>query len=439
WLEDGFGCRSELIHYGEWPQALDEYRAQAVVLPHVNGSRNQKIARVAREMGMRVVVIQTEGRPNNVETMAYTSGMFADTTNVDLWFTWSDTVRDYMIEQRLMEPSKLVVGGAHRFDVYRPDLNRLLASRGDFARKHGLDPDRPIVSWATNFTHAKFNVANQAFLLEDWRDLGVDKLESLSDPLEFARLDWVARERSLEVMRELMRRRGDVQYILKPHPAEELDRYREFVDECRLTGVSATLVAREYIWDVLNAADVHIHRLCTTGVEAWLLGVPSIELHLFDYGVWSVDLPGAAAEAMEGNDVVVDSAGLIAVADSYLRDDSVTEVQLAARERYIRKWLHKVDGRRCYEHARVLAELVRDRRPIGEVSHGVINRRARIRSRVNRSLGRPGHESLRFWRRGTGSGVDRLGQLDKTIAKSDAEAWTRLAREALREQVEATV
>ena len=437
WLQDGFDCSSQLIHYGQWASGLMQYRPQAIVLSHVNGSRNQRMARVAHEMGTRVVVIQTEGRPNNIETMEYTSGQFADTHYVDLWFTWSETVREFMLERNILPPEKLVVGGAHRFDIYRPELNRLLMPRAEFARKYNLEAHRPIVSWATNFTTAKFHVAHQEFLFRDWQDLGMTRLPSLSDPLEFARLDWLAREQALEAMQALMRARPDVQAILKPHPAEELDRYQAFVGACRRDGMDVTLVVREYAWDILNAADVHIHRLCTTGVEAWLLDVPSVEFHPFDYGTWDAGIPGAAAEAMQGNDVVADADQLIERVGFYLGGGKSTSAQMAARGRYIQRWLHRVDGQRCYEHARILSQFIQERRPIKPFPPGELRWRTRARFGLNRLLKRPLETSLRFWQRPGRGEVDFLGQVDRTTLPEDIQLWTQRTREALKTQIEA--
>jgi len=437
WLEEGFGCSAELIHYGQWASALMQYRPQAIVLPHVNGSRNQRIARVAHEMDTRVVVIQTEGRPNNIETMEYAAGQFADTRYVDLWFTWSETVRDFMLERNVLPPERVVVGGPHRFDIYRPELNRLLMPRAEFAREYSLDANRPIVSWATNFTTAKFHVANQEFLLQDWQDLGVAQLPSLSDPLEFARLDWLAREGALESVQALMRAYPDAQFILKPHPAEELDYYRAFVEKCRQAEMNVTLVVREYIWDILNAVDVHIHRLCTTGVEAWLLDVPSIELHQFDYGDWSVKIPGAAAEAMQGNDWVTNADQLIERVGFYLDGGKPTAAQMAARERYIQRWLHRVDGRRCHEHARILSQFIQERRPIKPFPLDELSWQTRAKLGLNHLLRRPLDASLRFWQRPGQEEVDFLGQVDRTTSPEDARLWTRRAREALKTQIEA--
>src|SRR4029078_9722300 len=95
WLEQD-SISSALLPYAAWREALVTRRPSVVVLTHMNGSRNRAIAESARRMGSRNAVIQTEGRPNNLELMEYVVGRPEDVGQVDLWFTWSDAVRSYI-------------------------------------------------------------------------------------------------------------------------------------------------------------------------------------------------------------------------------------------------------------------------------------------------------------------------------------------------------
>jgi hypothetical protein len=177
--------------------------------------------------------------------------------------------------------------------------------------------------------------------------------------------------------------------------------------------------------------------LCTTGVEAWLLDVPSVEFHPFDYGTWDTGIPGAAAEATQGNDVVADADQLIERVSFYLDGGKPTSTQMAARERYIQRWLHRVDGQRCYEHARILSQFIQERRPVKPFRPGELRWRTRAKFGLNRLLGRPLDASVRFWQRSDQGEVDFLGQVDRTTSPEDAQLWTQRAREALRTQLEA--
>jgi surface carbohydrate biosynthesis protein len=423
WLEDGFGVSTELVSYPQWRRCLSARRPQAIVVTHMNGPRNRAIADVASAMGTRVVVIQTEGRPGNAEAMEYAVGKSVDVTGIDLWFTWSEVVRDYMLAEKVLPPEKIIVGGVHRFDFYRSPLNQLLSSRVDFAREHGLDPQRPIISWATNFTHARYVHNNQDFVLRDWNALGLLKFPSFSNPLDYARLDHEARERSLAVMKELLKARPGIQLALKPHPHEEHERYLAYVDACRAEfGPRIAFIRSRYIWDLLNAADVHVQRLCMTGLEAWFLKKPCVELHLLDYYSVSLDRRGATTEAVAGNDLTRDARTLIQRVDYYLSGGSLTLAQTTTREVYVKRWFSNVDGQRTRAHARALADLVREKRGIKSPRLNLSRLKGLVGTGLNRALGRSVNIPLR---------------VDNYIGEDDVIVWRQRVRKALSTEIKA--
>ncbi|MDP2167689.1 MAG: hypothetical protein Q8J64_05075 [Thermodesulfovibrionales bacterium] len=419
WLQEGFGLKTELVPNGLWHESLIRLRPKVFVVPILFGDYSRKLVSIAREMGTKIAVVMTEGRPNNLQGLDYMVGRHSGSGDADLWLTWSDTVRDYMIEKEVLPPEKIITVGAHRFDIYREPLSSLIMPRDRFLKKYGLDCNRPIVSWATNFTHAKFHFSNIEFLKENWRSLGLLKYPAYKDPAEVSRKDHEARVMSAEAIRKLLKARPEIQLAVKPHPSEEHDYYEGFVRECRAEfGPRVVFIGSEYIWDLLAAADVHIDRLCTTGVEAWFLDTPSIDLHLMDYMPWSVHLEGSASEALRGNDLVDDADSLIEKVDYYLKGGRPTEEMMRARQEYILRWLYRVDGNRCLEAARALAGLL-----------------------DGAGVSLPGFKwehvdalfsgvKTRLWLRLTHR-VDTIRQVDKVISSGDAKKWLRAVRGAL--------
>jgi surface carbohydrate biosynthesis protein len=392
----------------------------------MNGSRSRAIADAAGALGTKVIVIQTEGRPNNSQTMEYAVGSGADPRGVDLWFTWSDTVRDFMIERRLLPPEKIVTAGVARFDYYREPFRQLNETRESMSRKYGLDPKKPIVTLATNFTNTKYFKRQREFLTSDWKDLGLSKFDAYSDPDDWARRDWDARETTLGIMRELLAARPDAQLVIKPHPTEEHDRYAAFAKEMNASGPArVAFVGLDYIWNVLAMSDTHIHRLCTTGVEAWLMNVPSIDLHVADYHGWSLQLGGSAAEAVPGNDLVSNAGALIARVSHYLGGGGISAAQAAAREAYITKWLHAVDGRRAEAHADAIAALLGgpDTRRPASIADVARVRAAQLVRRLRGEQSASGDAAT-----GAAARADQLGQVDPRITDGDADRWMARTR-----------
>ncbi|MBI5725993.1 MAG: hypothetical protein HZA50_18685 [Planctomycetes bacterium] len=424
WLEEGFGLKTALIPYDQWQEGLFDNRPRAIVVSVLYGPRSRAIAQAAKKMGTRVIVIMTEGRPNNSQAMTYLVGRDSGADQADLWLTWSDTVRDFMIQSGVLPGEKLITAGAARFDFYSPPLRSLVRPRKRMAGEFGLDASKPVATWATNFTHAKFHRQNLDFMIKDWTALGVIRQPAYSNPAEFARLDWETRLKCFDAVRGLLAARGQLQLMVKPHPAEEHDVYADFVEKCRVEfGPRVVFVGSCYIWDVLNSSDVHIHRMCTTGVEAWLLGVPSIDLHMADYYAWSRELGGSAAESMDGNDVVTRGEDLIERVDYCLGGGGPSRQQLDARQRYIARWLFKVDGDRCREHAKILAEFLGRGGRVGEFPFDGITVRRRIRWKINRFLGRSAGRPLLPGRGDGPAKVDWIGQVDKIVSQEDIDGW----------------
>jgi len=423
-LESEHGCSLRLIPYSMWQEALAVDRPQVLCVSALYGARGREIIRVCRETGTKLAVIMTEGRPNSLQSLAYCVGKESNSKHADLWIAWSRTVKDYMLKEGVLPEEKIPVAGAVRFDIYKPPFNKVIMPRSEFAAKYGLDPLKPTVSWATNFTHAKFHLKNREFLVKDWKDLGLSGYDAYSKPLEAARLDWETRNECAAIIKDLLRVRPDLQLAVKPHPAEDHKYYEEFVSECRKEfGPRVVFVGFEYIWDLLNAVDVHIHRLCTTGVEAWFLDVPSIDFHIRDYMPWSVDLPGAASEAVPGNDLVTTAQGLIKRVNFFLAGGRHTPEQYKAREEYIKKWLYKVDGKRAYENAASIAALAGAKRRIKRPAFSRKNFRLYAKTAATRLLGGRPRESLEFLLSGRKSKVDRIGHVDKTITAKDVSFW----------------
>jgi hypothetical protein len=228
-----------------------------------------------------------------------------------------------------------------------------------------------------------------------------------------------------------------VSFVLKPHPHEERGDYEAFVADCRAEGLdNVALVTEEYIWDILNSASVHVHRLCTTGIEAWLMGVPSINFHTESYGGWSLDQEGPAKEALDGDDLATDEKDLAERVEHYLSGGMVDAQKRAVHERYVRRWFYRIDGlaaRRCAEAIADHLETTH-RRPV--FAPWVFGARPLIKGAVNVLRRRPLHAPLRVPRRIVGGvTVDALGQRDKDVRAEDVAGWSRRIRAAAAEPV----
>jgi len=419
-LETVYNLSVKLIPYNLWEKTIIFDKPKILCVSVLYGSRGQRIIRTCKQTGTKLAVIMTEGRPNTMEALAYSVGKESNSKYADLWICWSETVRKYMLEEGVLPEEKLPVLGCNRFDIYFHPYRELISDRQVFLVKYGLDPDKPVISWATNFTHAKFFKNNTDFMIKDWKDLGLTKYKSYSNPQSVAQNDFYCRIESAKIIKDYLKKNKNVQLIVKPHPAEDHDFYIDFAEECNkeLGRKRVSFIGFEYIWGVLNATDVHIHRLCTTGVEAWFLNKPSVEFHIKDYLPWSIALDGAASDAAKGNEISNNKDSLFHYVDFYLNGGKESQDKIEYRKKYIEKWLYKVDGKRCDDYAFELNKLLA-REKIKKLPFKK-NIRIYAKGLVNAVLGPTPKKKLKFWEKNY---KDSIGHIDKIIKKEDTLLW----------------
>lgn len=429
-LEDQFGISAYIIPPACFETAMAKLQPHMAVLHSMNGPRLRYMAHTAKQMGALVAILPTEGRPQENGVMQYVTGQLSDLTDVDLWMNWSETVNDLMVSQKVLSAEKAKVIGVPRFDFYRDPLRSLLMSRKQLLKTYGLMPDRPVISWATNFVIARHIRTNTLdFLVKDFKQLGVDQIKTYQDPKKLAEKDLEVRLRSLEVFKEICFRFPDVNFILRPHPFEDTVDYEACIKECRSAGMkNGALITNLTISDILNAVDIHIHRLCTTGIEAWVYGLPSIDFHLEDYGGWDVNLEGPATDALAGNDMAQDLESLTERIHYYLRGGKIDAKKLEARESYIKKWFYRIDGLSSQRCAEEIAKCLESNQPKPKFRLRHLRPKGMAKIILYHLMQIPYDSPMKKPKLVNGVFVDALGQADKIVHRDDVKAWSQLIR-----------
>jgi surface carbohydrate biosynthesis protein len=428
-LEDDHGIPARIVNYTMWDAALLAFRPQIVCPTTQTGPREQRITRTVRASGARTAVIPTEGIPSAWKVMPILGCAHADLSNVDRWFTWNDIVRDYMLEHTSLSADQVITTGVNRFDFYVEPLRRLLKPREDLDREYGLMPGRPIVLWATNFAHAGYAIKDGDFIQRDWTLRGLTKIPGFADARAYAEADLRSMRDAQRMMLEMFLRFPDVNFIIKTHPAERLDMYAEYLAACRAAGAgNVALVSQEYIGNLLNSASVMVHRYCTTGLEAWIMGIPTLGLHLKD---WHSDPSGGGAlgDAARVDQLVSTADEIGAGISRYLSGRAVDEATGANRAAVLRKWLFELDGGSTARQAAALARLAATggaaprRNPVafGPLLRGAAKRLGQMA--INRAVGRPFDLPLSKPASHGGIEVNELGYADRLTRQPDVAAW----------------
>lgn len=421
-LEDVYGHSVAVAPPPEELVAVPRYRPHLVLYSHLRYPASVERARRLRAMGIGVGVLPTEGMSTLESVRLVCAGQLTDLTPVDMHFVWNDTMAGLTHTAGRLASDRIHVTSTPRFDFYFPPLSRVHMTRDALCRKYGWTPDRPIVSWASNFgwsrLHGKEDLIRNAVV--SYAHEGVSHLFPWDDIPSLVEREAECRGLQAGMFLRLAAALPEVNFMLRPHPVEDVDWYVSAVDAAGLRNVAITRA--EYIWDVLASTDVHLHRAsCTTSHEAWLLGRPTIALMPYpDEWFFSQSLA-------DGGDVAATDAELLAGVRGYTSGAAVPEAQQAARTIALRDWYSIVDGRSAERHAAVIDRFLRSRRPEPDVARDAAFFAERARLLVRRVIGLPQHGSISAWLRGKAYMQDRR---DKFVTDADVDEWVARIRVA---------
>ena len=332
------GYRVTISRNGFESIVLPAIQPDAVIFNHVYEDKRVKVIKKFIKNGLKVIILPTENIPVLSRVKKLFAGAMADMSVVDLLFAWNKEVAESIGEEKTIDLEKVKIIGVPRFDVYRHPLSSLLMSKKDFLSKYGLNSNYPVITMTTNFTMASFAFKNKDFFKKDTEQL---KTAQLGYNEHVVAQDFKSRELFHRSFLRLVNDYPEVNFIIKPHPSEDHTPYYDMLMDIknrRIQGRTAVIM-QEYIWDVLNATDILLERSCLTGLEAWVMGKPTVELHLnSDEWYHSPFMAG-------GSDEVFNYEQLRERIDYYLNGGVINSSKLKNRENVIKLWCHDLDGK----------------------------------------------------------------------------------------------
>jgi surface carbohydrate biosynthesis protein len=304
--------------------------APEAVLVNYARENNRDLLAGYRALGMRVIVLDTEGgvlsesaldAPPNWAAEMRRSGLAAC---VDEYLFWGPALREAFVAGSGMPAASLHLTGCPRYDFCAEPWRRLL----EF-------PERDFILVNTNFSaiNPRFTSSSEdekaIFLQLGWPRDYVERL--------FAELAGVF-PRYLDALERLARALPGARLRVRPHPFEDEETYwRRFGRAANVTvdGSGSALPA------IASAACV-VHLNCGTAVESLMLGTPAVSLEFLN------------SETMRSHAALPSKLSLPAGSERELvamlaEPARLKERQDARRERllaeHLEPWFHRLDGR----------------------------------------------------------------------------------------------
>jgi len=247
--------------------------------------------RIMRNLGHRIVAWDEEAlvhlpaeiyysRRLSPAAMAYVSHLFAwGEDNAQLWRRYPDLPKNSIIE----------ITGNPRNDLLRPDLHAYYDI--EVAKIKKANGDFILVN--TNFNHINAFTAVQNLF---------QPAEKTGDPPQFGRaakgMSWEyaegLRDHKQSIFEDFQRMIPaldkafpECNIVVRPHPTESQKIYQDIAARCQR--VKVTNEGNVVPW--LLATKALVHNSCTTGVEAFVMGVPAITYRasineIYDFGFY---------------------------------------------------------------------------------------------------------------------------------------------------------
>jgi len=357
-----------------------------VLLYHFRKGFEQLVGQLL-DAGVRLGVLDNEGGvwPR---LATYTDMLIPDAglrERVRFFCAWGPRVADHLVADGWFSAGQVTPTGCPRFDFYHPRWHALVGEPGGA----GDEPPRILVN--TNYSEANPRFHSVEVAVRQLCE-GFGWPRELADEVVTAQRGMI--DATIALIRELARDFPHARIVLRPHPFEGIEVYRERLGD--LDGLEINLTGP--VQSQLARAAAVIQRTSTTAIETAISGVPALVPLWFPVAapmpiVESVSVPCESYPAMR------EVLGRVLAGQ-----DVTTDTLRGTVSAVIADWFHRVDGDAHLRVAeRVLANIPSTRevddRQCAALLHGLDGRRERLARRVprlaRRQLGLPPEWSFR--------------------------------------------
>ncbi len=398
--------------------------------------RNIKMFRIMEKLGHEILTWDEEAlvhlpaatyysRRLSPTAIRYNSHLFAwGEDNAELWRQYPDLPPDMPIH----------VTGNPRSDMLRPDLRSFYESEAqELKEEYGN-----FILVNTNFNHvnAYFPAQNLFRPVKDTVETAQFGKAAVGMSREYAEVLRDHKQNIFSAFKKMIpdldRALGNYNIVVRPHPTENQQVYKDIAKACR--NVHVTNDGNVVPW--LMAARAVVHNGCTTGVEAYVLGIPAVSYRAtideeIDMGFYR--LPNLISHQVYNFEELQETLNKILAGELGPADGE-------ERRELIEQYLAAQDGPLACERIADVLENVRQaktdmaRPPLGQKMLGWSQANWR---RINRYVRRylPGSHAPQSFHRHRYPGItllelnDRIARLQQAIGDSTDLKTTKIAKQ----------
>lgn len=347
----GVECHLESLEC--YKSCLAAHSPDLILFNHVNSSHLVKFSHRLKELNVLTAVLPNEGIMYHEEVLRYNSGRFHKGSHMDFYFCWNETHRRALREEGPGGPeTHIEVCGVPRFDFYLAPWNRV------FPKRTRAPGSRPQVLLCTNMAMARYENLSEAdaaqFFAPFRRVPMYDDYRNL--------IDYHVRSRS-HVMKCLfeLAQSDKFDIVLRTHPRERPETYTDRIgawDEKLRRRITVDHTSN--ITDLILNTDLEIScETCTTALESWVAGKPTVEIVFERHPVFYHENHGRLSALCE------DPTKIVEVVTEQLAHPEQTQFQ-EGRRQHLADWCASPNGHACERVATVLAAAIHAKPPVRE-------------------------------------------------------------------------
>ncbi|QPF93876.1 surface carbohydrate biosynthesis protein [Bradyrhizobium commune] len=279
------GARATLVPMYE--QGFDVPALQPdLVLVNYTRPNNADLIKSYKRAGILVGVLDTEGiggkNADQFATMVKSAGC---PELVDLYCVWGQSQYAAFLRQKTVAEDLLHVTGCPRYDFCAPPWRAALPKPSVGSGYVLINTNFPTVNprFSTGSAHEEESMVKAGFSREFARQFIADGGH--------------AHRNALDMAIKLARHFVDVEFVLRPHPFENINSYDAFA---ALPNAKVIQSGTSLEW--ISGARLLVHQNCSTAIEATMLNVEPLSMEWFNTPALRLDAAtrvsrGAAAEA----------------------------------------------------------------------------------------------------------------------------------------------
>lgn len=375
--QEGVTCHLEPLE--AYQGVLAAHRPHLIIFNHLTAFHLEQYSKRLAQMGVKTAVLLNEGILYDEGTMKFNAGKFHNKAHIDFYYCWNEPHRQALIAEGFGETTTIEVVGVPRFDFYKRPWSRIFEST-----ETGTPRKRPQVLVCSNFVCSKFGDLPKEEgdkFFAAW----ADRIPLYADYWKSIKSQHRSRAKFFDFLDALVAA-NEFDIVLRPHPNEAHPLYHEwYARQSAATKEYVTLDLKTNVTTRILGCDLEIScETCTTAIEAWIAGKPTVELTFEKNPLWYHEEHGVA------NVACGDPAEFVDTVRQQLADFDPASPP-PARVEHLRKWCSNIEGTSCQTFAKAVARGLKDvSEPDWSQLTGSDRRRA-LKLRLMQALGFPYH------------------------------------------------